>query len=53
MTYQEYIKDTFLEHHAAMGMDIEEAEDLFNETPFQQIEKWLKRIGYDLNEYNS
>ena len=51
MTYQEYVRDVFMEHHSAMGMDIEEAEDLFNESSFKQIEKWLSKIGYDLNEY--
>lgn len=51
MTYQEYVKDIFMEHHTAMGMDIEEANDLFEESSFKQIEKWLKRQCYNLDEY--
>ena len=51
MTYEEYVIDAFIEHHNCLGMDIEEAEDIVKETPFHKIEKWLTKIGYDLNEY--
>ena len=49
MTYKEYVRDVFMEHHVSMGMDIEEAEDLFNESSFASVEKWLTKVGYDLN----
>lgn len=51
MTYQEYVKDVFTEHHSAMGMDEEEIKDLLGENNFSQIERWLQKVGYDLNEY--
>lgn len=51
MTYKQYVYDTFAEHHNCMGMDLEEINDLINETEFNQIEKWLTKAGYDLNEY--
>jgi hypothetical protein len=51
MTYQEYVKEVFLEHYNCMGQDLEEAADIFSETKFPTIEKWLTKIGYDLNEY--
>jgi hypothetical protein len=41
-------KETFIEHHSCMGMDPEEAEDLFNATPYPKVRKWLKRNGYEL-----
>jgi hypothetical protein len=31
-----------------MGLDTEEAEDLFQESPFPKVEKWLKKKGYEL-----
>jgi hypothetical protein len=46
--YQEYVKEVFLDHHDCMGMDAEEAQDLFNESSFNRVEKWLTKIGYDL-----
>lgn len=53
MTYQEYVKDVFLEHQNCMGQDLEEAENTFNETKFIKIENWLYKIGYDLaTEYS-
>lgn len=48
MTYKEYVKDVFIEYHNCMGMDLEEAEDIFNESPFMKVENWLYKIGYDL-----
>lgn len=51
MTYQEYVIDVFKEHHVSLGMDQEEVNDLIEETGFARMEKWLKAVGYDLNEY--
>lgn len=51
MTYEENVKDIFIEHHVAMGLDVEEAEDFFEESSFSAVEKWLIKIGYDLNNY--
>jgi hypothetical protein len=51
MTYEQYVKDVFVEHHVSMGLDTEEAEDRFNEVEFTKVEKWLTKCGYDLNEY--
>lgn len=44
--YHLLVKELFIEHHNCMGMDLIEAEDLFNETEFKQIEKWLLKVGY-------
>lgn len=52
MSYKENIKEIFIEHQNCMGQSIEEAEDIFNETPFAKIEKWLLKNGYDLGENN-
>lgn len=46
--YYTNAKETFIEHHNCMGMDLEEAEGLFAETPFPKVEKWLKKRGYKL-----
>jgi hypothetical protein len=46
--YYENVKETFIEHHSCMGLDTEEAEDLFQESPFPKVEKWLKKKGYEL-----
>jgi hypothetical protein len=51
MTYQVYVLELFKEHHLNGGMDIEEIEDLIFESRFDQIEKWLIKNGYNLNEY--
>lgn len=32
-------KEVFIEHHNCMGMDLEEAQDLFNATPYPKIRK--------------
>lgn len=48
MTYEEHVKDVFVEHQIAMGAGVEESEDLFNDCKFETIEKWLIKIGYDL-----
>jgi hypothetical protein len=37
------LKETFIEHHNCMGMDIEEAEDLFNDSELKQVKKWMKK----------
>lgn len=51
-SYQEFVKDTFIEHQIAFGQDVEEATDIFNETKFESIEKFLIKSGYDLGENN-
>lgn len=51
MTYQDHVKETFINHQNAMGMDIEEAEEMFMEANFAKVEKWLTNKGYDLSEY--
>ncbi|WP_156187460.1 hypothetical protein [Peribacillus loiseleuriae] len=53
MAYQEYVYEVFRDHHDCMGMDEEEISELIEETSFAQIEKWLTKSGYDLNEYYS
>ncbi|WP_161805228.1 hypothetical protein [Sporosarcina globispora] len=53
MTYEEYVLDVFTEHHLSVGQDLEEIKDVIREASFKKIEKWLTKIGYDLNEYNS
>jgi hypothetical protein len=45
-------KEIFIEDQNCMGLALEEAEDIFNETPFPQIEKFLKKSGYDLGGNN-
>lgn len=44
------VKDIFLEHHCCMGQCLEEAEDVWNESEFFLIERWLIKQGYDLLE---
>lgn len=46
--YYEYVKDVFVEHQNCLGQDIEEAVDTFHDQPFQTVEKWLIKSGYDL-----
>jgi hypothetical protein len=54
MTYEQLIVEVFRDHHDCMGMDSEEIEDLMEEVTVAQMEKWLKRNGYDINElYNN
>lgn len=48
--YQCYVLEVFKEDHAAKGMDLEEIEDIIQESDFSQIERWLKRQGYELLE---
>ena len=50
MTYKEHVIDVFIEHHNCMGLDLEEIEELMDGLPFQQLEKWLKQCGYNLEE---
>lgn len=53
MTYKEYVLEVFVEDQAAYGTCTEELNDIIEETPFKQIEKFLKKSGYDLqNDYN-
>jgi uncharacterized protein YcgL (UPF0745 family) len=42
------LKETFIEHHNCMGMDLEEAEDLFNDSELKQVKKWMKKSGYEV-----
>jgi hypothetical protein len=51
-SYQEFVRDTFIEDQIAYGLDVEEAADLFSETPFHKIEKFLIKSGYDLGGNN-
>jgi hypothetical protein len=37
------LKETFIEHHHCLGMDPEEAEDLFNDSELKQVKKWVKK----------
>jgi hypothetical protein len=48
MEYTDYVKEVFLDHHDCMGMDAEEAQDLWEENSFKRIENWLYKVGYDL-----
>jgi hypothetical protein len=50
MKYTDYVKDVFIEHHNCMGMDLQEAEDLYNDSDFFALEKWLLKKGYNLKE---
>ncbi|MEE6450552.1 hypothetical protein RAH41_08275 [Gottfriedia acidiceleris] len=49
--FREKTKDLFIDHHNCMGMDTEEAADLFEDSPFNQVYKWLTKIGYNIDEY--
>lgn len=53
MTYQEWINDIFQEHHNCMGMDLDEIQDLIEDSTPEQRKKWLDKNGYDvsLQEY--
>lgn len=54
MTYEQYLLDIFRDDHDCKGMDIEEINDIIEETPFNQIEKYLINQGYSLREmYNN
>jgi hypothetical protein len=37
------LKENFIEHHQDMGMDAEEAQDLFNDSELKQVKKWMKK----------
>jgi hypothetical protein len=50
MKKEELMKDLFLDHHINLGLDEVEANDLYNESNPLQVEKWLLKRGYDLNE---
>jgi hypothetical protein len=50
MTYEQFVIDVFKEDQNCKGMDMEEIEDIITETPFKQIEKFLTKSGYDLND---
>lgn len=45
---EELVKDIFLEHQNCMGMDLEEATDIYEDTPFPQIERFLLKQGYEI-----
>lgn len=54
MSYEQWVKDVFVEHQNCLGMDCEEAEEIYEETDFHKIEKWLQKRGYDLKgDYES
>jgi len=48
--YYQYIKDIFMFHHDHLGVSSEVAEGLYNSVPFHQVEKWLIKQGFDLND---
>jgi hypothetical protein len=50
MTYEQYVLDTFADDQDCMGMSEDEINDIIEETPFSQIEKYLIRKGYNLIE---
>lgn len=50
MNYEQYVLDVFRENESAMGQSSEEIEDNIEEATFNQIEKYLKKLGYDLLE---
>jgi hypothetical protein len=41
-------KETFIEHHTCQGMSENEALDIFNDSPYPKVRKWLKRKGYEI-----
>lgn len=52
MDYKTYVKDTFIENQMNYGAGEDEALDAFNSQPFEKIEKWLIKSGFDLeNEF--
>lgn len=51
MNYQEFVYDTFIEHELSIGvMCREEIEDTIQENSFKSVERWLIRLGYDLQK---
>lgn len=52
MSYLEYVLDVFRDHADCIGQDMEEINDIIEESSLHVIEKWLTKIGYDLNEYH-
>jgi predicted P-loop ATPase len=54
MTYEKYVIEIFADDQDCMGMDSDEIQDIIEETPFSQIEKYLTKKGYSLREmYNN
>jgi hypothetical protein len=54
MSYEQYVLEVFADDQDCMGMDSEEITDIIQETPFNQIEKYLTKKGYNLTEmYNN
>ena len=53
MTYKEYVYNVFIDHHLDSGLDTEEIQDIIEDSNFEQIERWLIKNGYDLEEYYS
>lgn len=54
MTFEQFVNDTFIEHHNCLGVDLEEAQDLLDESTLRQRIKWLELQGYDLEaDYNN
>lgn len=49
VTYEQYVTETFKDHHDCMGLGSDEIDDLVEETTHEQRERWLKRQGYDLD----
>ncbi|WP_179123903.1 hypothetical protein [Paraliobacillus ryukyuensis] len=51
MSYKDYVLNVFIEDQNAMGKSIDDIEQIIKVTKFERIEKWLTKMGYDLNEY--
>ncbi|GEN36587.1 hypothetical protein [Aneurinibacillus danicus] len=49
MTYWEWIDDIFIEHHNCMGMDMNEVEEIMQDSTPEQRKKWLDKPGYDVS----
>ena len=46
MTYEKYVDEVFIEEHNCLGLDMEEIEELIEDSTWEQRHKWLKKIGY-------
>lgn len=49
MTYEAYVLSVFEEDQSAYGVGMDEISDLIEETPFEQIERFLAK-RYDLRD---
>lgn len=52
MTYKEFVLDTFIKHHNCVGKYEDwELQEIIEVTPFNNIERWLIKVGYNLISY--